>query len=237
MKSLFMKLSLLIGTMLLAPGALADSAFIGKVYHPYVMPLERQIEWRMSFNEEDDDDHENDNNMTQRLAFGHWLSERVTMEVYLLGERSEGEKFQVSGYELESRWMITEQGEYSVDWGALFAIKRPKDEDEWKIAAGLLAEKEFGKFSTTANFFVIYEPKEREKEAEFRLQHRYRWHPLLQPGIEFFVGDDFMGMGPSFMGIQRLEGQKQIKWEAGFIFGLDNETSDRSFRVGVEYEF
>lgn len=236
MKNTILKL-LCLSLFVFGPTVTADSAFIGKIYHPYVMPLERQVEWRLGFNEEDDDDHENDNNMTQRFAFGHWLSERVTLEAYLLAERTDGEPMKVNGYELEARWMITEQGEYEIDWGALFAIKRPKDEDEWKLAVGLLAEKEFGKFSTTGNLFLIYEPNEKEKEAEFRLQHRYRWHPLLQPGIEFFVGDDFMGLGPSFMGIQRLDGQKQIKWEAGFIFGLDDETSDRSFRFGIEYEF
>lgn len=236
MKRLIMKL-FIFTFAIISPVCAADSAFIGKIYHPYVLPLEREVEWRMSFNEEDDDEHENDNNMTQRFAFGHWISERVTMQAYLLAERSEGEPMKVSGYELETRWMITEQGEYAIDWGALFAIRRPKDEDEWKIAAGLLAEKETGKFSTTGNLFLIYEPKEREKEAEFRLQHRYRWMPEVQPGIELFVGDDFYGLGPSFMGIHRLEGQRQIKWEAGFIFGLDSETSDRSFRFGIEYEF
>jgi hypothetical protein len=214
---------------------LADSAFVGKVYHPYVLPLEKELEWRMGFN--DQEGHPDDNNMSQRFAFGHSVSERVSMEFYLIGERSGKEPFALTGYELEARWMITDQGEYAVDWGALFEVEKTKGKDEWEVAAGLLAEKEFGKTSVTANFFVIYELDEKEKEAEFRLQYRYRWIPPVQPGLELFVGDDFIGIGPSFMGIQRFDGQKQLKWEAGFIFGLDDETANRSFRFGLEYEF
>ncbi len=241
MKHNLMKLHLVCLSLLcsftISPAAFADSAFIGKVYHPYVLPLERELEWRISYNEEDGDEHGRDNNMTQRFAFGHSLSERVTMQGYVLAERSQGDNFKVSGYELETRWMITEQGEYAIDWGTLFAIKRPSDENEWKIAVGLLAEKETGKFSTTGNLFLIYEPIEHDDQIELRMQHRYRWKPQLQPGLELFVGDDFIGLGPAFMGIHRFEGQKQLKWEAGFIFGLDEETSDRSIRFGIEFEF
>lgn len=218
-----------------SPTAHASSAFVDKVYHPYVLPLEKEIEWRLGFNEEED--HPNDNNMTQSIAFGHSISERVSVELYLTGERSEGEEFKLTAYEVEARWMITDQGEYDIDWGALFEVEREKGESGWELSAGLLAEKEFGRTSLTANLFVIYETDENEKEAEMRLQYRYRWIPQIQPGIELFTGDDFIGIGPAFMGIQRFDGQKQLKWEAGFIFGLDDETADRSFRVGIEYEF
>ena len=217
---------------------LADGAFVGKVYHPYVLPLEQEIEWRLGFNEQEG--HPNDNNMTQRIAFGHSVSERVSVEVYLIGERSGNQKFALSAYEIEARWMITDQGEYAIDWGALFEIEKKKGANDWELSAGLLAEKEFGKTSLTANMFVIYEidrHQQNELEAEMRLQYRYRWLPQVQPGIELFTGDDFIGMGPSFMGIQRFDGQKQLKWEAGLIFGLDDETTNRSFRLTIEYEF
>ena len=215
--------------------AMASSAFVDKVYHPYVLPLERELEWRIGFNEQDG--HPDDNTMTQSIAFGHSINERVTVELYLTGERLPQEKFKLIAYELEARWMITDQGEYDIDWGAMFEFEKEKGESGWELSAGLLAEKEFGKTSLTGNFFVIYETDEKEKEAEMRLQYRYRWIPQVQPGIELFVGDDFMGMGPAFMGIHRFDGQKQLKWEAGFIFGLDNETPNRSFKFGLEYEF
>jgi hypothetical protein len=218
-----------------ATTAQADSAFVGKVYHPYVLPLEKEIEWRLAFN--DQKDHPNDNNMSQRIAFGHSVSERVTVEVYMIGERNRNSNFELTGYEVETRWMITDQGEYSIDWGALFEVEKERGTNAWELSAGLLAEKEFGRTSLTTNFFIIYETDEDEKEAQMRLQYRYRWIPQIQPGIELFTGDDFIGIGPAFMGIQRFNGQKQLKWEAGFIFGLDDETADRSFRLGIEYEF
>lgn len=229
-------ITIMLSTLLInCHSAYADSAFVDKVYHPYVLPLEREIEWRLGFNEQED--HPSDNNMSQRIAFGHAIGERVSVEVYLIGERNQNSHFALTAYEVEARWMITDQGEYSVDWGALFEVEKEKGQNVWEISVGLLAEKEFGQTSLTANLFFIYETDEKEKEAEFRLQYRYRWLPQVQPGIELFTGDDFIGIGPSFMGIQRFGGQKQLKWEAGFIFGLDDETANRSLRLGIEYEF
>ena len=35
----------------------------------------------------------------------------------------------------------------------------------------------------------------------------------------------------------RLSGRKQIYWEAGVIFALDNETADQTLKLSVEFEF
>lgn len=213
----------------------ASSGEVDKVYHPYVLPFEREIEWRFMSRQNDDG-----NTLTQRIAFGHALSQNFTVEAYLVGARDEKDDFGLQSYELEARWMITEQGRYWADWGLLFELEKEHQENAWEYSTGLLVEKELGRSSITANLFVVYEWGSNIKDevtSEVRMQYRYRWQPWLQPAIEFYSGEDFVGIGPAFMGIHRYQGQKQLKWEAGFIAGLNGDSKDHTLRIALEYEF
>lgn len=79
--------------------------------------------------------------------------------------------------------------------------------------------------------------KESELESELRLQYRYRWRPELQPALEIYSGEEYFGVGPALMGIFRIEGQRQLKYEFGFISELSHAQKDHSLRVALEYEF
>jgi hypothetical protein len=213
----------------------AGDAAIDKVYHPYVLPDETEIEWRFLAQNSD-----SSNALVQRLGYGFSLSENVTMEGYVVGNRDNSDNFGLESYELEVRWMMTEQGEFWADWGTLFTIEKKDALDDWSAKTGVLFEKEFGRTSLTMNFFVIQEwgnDAKKETETDFRLQYRYRWLPQLQPAIEFFSGSDYLGVGPSFMGLQRFADEKQLKWEMGFIFGLSNNSADQALRINIEYEY
>lgn len=226
---------LLLTVILTSTNVQADGVVVDKVYHPYVLPNEREFEWRILSRQNSEG-----NSLGQRLAFGHSITDNVMMEFYLVGERDDDGNFDISAYELETRWMITEQGEYWADWGLLFELEKEHSFNIWEITTGLLFEKEFGRTSLALNAFVIYESGSdinNEFEAELRLQYRYRWLPQIQPGIEVYTGEDYTGIGPAFMGIHRFEGQKQLKWEAGFITGLNGESKDHILRVAIEYEF
>ena len=222
------------------PSANADGPVVDKVYHPYVLPLETEVEWRFTANERNKDLGEEKDTLSQRIGYGRSLSENVTIEVYVVGERSHDTEFKLEGYEVEVRWMITEQGEYAVDWGMLFEVEKQHNFDNWEVKTGILAETEIGKGSITANLFALYEFGEtldNEFETELSLQYRYRLRPGFQPAVELYAGEDYLGIGPAFMGIHRFEKQKQIKWEVGIIFGLTNESSDNTVRIAIEYEF
>jgi hypothetical protein len=39
------------------------------------------------------------------------------------------------------------------------------------------------------------------------------------------------------MGTYRFEGQKQLKWEAGFISEISHSGKDHTLRFALEYEF
>lgn len=228
---------IIIGSLLLliSNAAVADGVVVDKVYHPYVLPNEREIEWRML-------SHQNDagNSLGQRLAYGQSITENVMVEIYVVGERDSTGDFGLSAYEIETRWMITEQGQYWADWGLLLEVEKEHTLDIWEVTTGLLFEKEFGRNSLALNAFLIYESGsdiQSEFETEFRLQYRYRWLPQVQPAIEIYIGEDYSGIGPAFMGIQRFDGQKQLKWELGFITGLNGDDKDHILRASIEYEF
>lgn len=222
--------------------AFADGIVVDKVYHPYVLPNEQEVEWRLISRDTDDG-----NLLSQRLGYGHSVSEYVTFEGYLIGSREEdkngesfGGNFDLAAYELEARLMLTDQGEYWADLGALFEFEKEHKEDNYEVTSGLLIEKEFGRTSLTLNFFLVYEwgtTIDSEWETEFRAKYRYRWLPQIQPAIELYSGEDYLGIGPAFMGIQRFNGKKQLKWEAGFITEVSNSGKDNSIRLALEYEF
>jgi hypothetical protein len=213
----------------------ADGVVVDKVYHPYVTANEQEVEWRLFSHKES-----NNNKLAQRFAYGQSLTDDVMLEFYLVGERDINDDFSLTSYELEARWMLTEQGEYWADWGLLFEIEKVQREKNWEVTSGLLVEKEFGRTSLTLNAFIIYEWGNTivsEFETEFSLQYRYRYLEQLQPAIELYSGENYLGIGPAFMGVQRFDGQKQLKWEVGFITGVDSRSKGHILRVAIEYEF
>lgn len=216
--------------------AWADNFTVDKVYHPYVLPFEREVEWRLTSRQSEEDG----NILMQRISFGHALSEYTILEAYIVGARDEGGNFGVAGYELELRSMLTEQGRYWADWGLLFELEKQNASNDWEFKGGLLTEKEFGRYSLTTNVLLVYEWGDTvpsEFEGEFKLKFRYRWIPEIQPAIEFYAAQDFVGIGPAFMGIKRFDRQKQLKWEVGFIAGFNGESKDHTLRMSLEYEF
>jgi hypothetical protein len=215
--------------------AIADGMVVDKVYHPYVLPNEREFEWRLMSRQTD-----TNTLIGQRIAYGQSLNETVMVEGYLIGEKIETDDFGLQAYEVEIRWMLTEQGELWADWGMLFEVEKQHNSNDWEVTSGFIFEKEFDRTSLTMNLFGIYEWGETiqdEIEVEFRLKYRYRWLPQIQPAIEVYTGDNYFGVGPAVMGIQRFDGQKQLKWEAGFITEVSNSGKDHSLRVALEYEF
>lgn len=229
---IFASVSLLLGY---TSTVLADGVVVDKVYHPYVLPNEREVEWRLFSHKESEN-----NKLAQRFAYGQSLTDNLMLELYLVGERDTNDDFTLTSYELEARWMLTEQGEYWADWGFLFEIEKEQSLKNWEVTSGLLVEKEFGRTSFTLNAFLIYEWGDTivsEFETEFRLQYRYRYLEQLQPAIELYSGENYLGIGPAFMGIQRFKEQKQLKWEVGFITGVDSRSKGHVLRVAIEYEF
>ena len=232
----------LIGLLCLAwlpKHAYADGFAVDKVYHPYVQPLERELELRSLYRHSDDD--EIDGGQTHRLGLGRSFTDRLFAEVYLIGEKeASGRSFALEAYEAELKWQLTEQGEYFADWGLLFELETERDDDVWEYSTAVLVEKEFGRWSGTLNLAAVYEwgdDVSNEWESQLAGQLRYRYSQAFEPAIELYSGDSDKGVGPVALGDHRFANGDKLHWEAGVIIGLDSESPDQTFRALLEYEF
>lgn len=218
---------------------LADGSSVDKVYHPYVEQLEWELEWRATH--EDENPHSGERRrQLHKLGLGRAVSEYVFVEGYVIGERSADESLAAEAYEIEALWQLSEQGEYSLDYGLLFELEMEREDDIWEYSTALLLERELGRFSATANAAVIYEwgdDIDNEWESSLALQLRYRYSPRLEPALEFYGNEDSRALGPLLRGRERLGTMKAMRWQLGTVFGLNSDSADYTLRGVVEYEF
>jgi len=230
---------LLLSAAIIAPAvASADGFSVDKVYHPYVQPLEREVEWRSLFI--NDDEEALDGKQVHRLGLGASFSDRVFGEVYLIGEKDSGGSLSLEAYELEVKWQLTEQGEFFADWGLLFELETERDDDIWEYGTTLLVEKELGRWTGALNLSAIYEWGDdisNEWESQLAAQLRYRHSRLFEPAVELYSGEDAKGIGPVALGDIRFSGGHKLRWEFGLIFGLDSDSPDQTLRTMFEFEF
>ncbi|CAA0117916.1 hypothetical protein [Zhongshania aliphaticivorans] len=215
----------------------ADGLAVDRIYAPYVNSLEKELEYRIS-SAEVGSGASNDY-IVQRFGFGAAVNDSIALEAYVSAE-GEGDANRLSGYELELRWQLSEQGEYAVDWGAVFEYEHSRDSKIEELAGKLVVLKEWGAMVTTANASLIYESSEstgEEFETALSLQARYRYRPMLEPALEFYAAEDYRGMGPVLVGAIRLAAANSLRWEVGTVFGLDEDSADYTFRLMLEYEF
>ncbi|MDB2705104.1 hypothetical protein N9Y67_01035 [Pseudomonadota bacterium] len=227
----FNKLILSVISFSVISSVLADGVAIDKVYHPYVQPLEREIELRMI---------SAGDGQKYRLGLGTALSDRLFIEGYVIGTNVNNDQLDVSAYELEVKYQLTEQGEYAMDWGVIAELEKERHEDNWEAATGLILEKEWASWSGTANLWAIYEwgdTIQNELESSLSLQARYRYSRYFEPAVEFYRGQNTSGLGPAVMGDVWFSGRNKLHWEAGVIFGLDSETDANTWRLLTEFEF
>ncbi len=218
--------------------AVADGLVVDRVYDPYVQPLETEFEWRSIIQSDDD------LGGPQKHSFGvgRGWTDRWATELYVIGAKSSGESISVDAFELEAKWQLTEQGEYAFDWGMVFELERETEtaNDAWELSTTLIATRDFGKWIGTANVGLIYEwgnHIQNEIETLLRLHARYRFKESLEPAIELHMGQDTVALGPALTGLSRLSPGKKLRWEAGVFLGVDSDSPDRTFKLGIEYEF
>jgi len=224
--------------LLLSPVLLADSNSISKVEHPYIQPEEKEISLQSLYHK--DNDPTKGRVLKHKLSLGRALSDKWFAEIAVSGKNDSSQSFQASSYEAELKWQITEQGEYSADYGLLLEYENEHNIDVEEVSASLLIEKQFGKWVGTTNLTGIYEwgkDISDEFETALAVQARYRYKPTLEPAIEFYAGELNKGIGPVLTGTQRLAPGKKLKWELGVILGIDNDSPNQTYRGLLEYEF
>ena len=217
----------------LSPAAWAD---IERVYHPYVEQRERELEYSTTVR-----DLNGDRTWLQRLGAGYSWTDRIFTEAYVISESLTDDEVQVHGYEAELKWQLTEQGEYWADWGLLFEAATSRDISEHEIAAGILWEKAISShWVGTVNALLEYEYGDditNEWETALRGQLRYRLGRAFEPAVELYLDDQDKAFGPVILGARKFGAGKNINWELGLLFGLDNRTPDMNLRASIEFEF
>jgi hypothetical protein len=217
----------------------ADGLGIDKVYHPYVDPLAWELEWR-AIHSDFNPATGVDRGELHRLGLSRAVAPRLAVEGYLIGWQSADEDFDLSGYEIEALWQLTEQGERWLDYGLLFELERSRDQSSWEGATRLLLEKEVGRFSAATNLEVAYEwggDTRDEWETSLAAQLRYRQRATFEPGLELYLAEDTEGLGPVIQGMFRLGLRRNLRYESAVVLGVDRRTPDVTLRLLLEYEF
>lgn len=211
-------------------------ADITRVYHPYVDPLEREIEFRLTQSHDDIDKHTN----LYSLGYGQAVSEKLFLEAYIIGSESDDSGADVEAFEAEALYQLTDKGSRAVDYGILIELERENENNITEAGATLLMEKEFDATSLTTNLGVIYEfgsGIDNEIDTLLRLQWRYRYQPSLEPALELYLDEYDKAAGPALIGLWRLSPGQKLRWETGLLFAIDDETPDTILRFSFEYEF
>lgn len=218
--------------------ACGDGMVVDKVYHPYVNAMEQEVEWRTTFQTRQR--NRPDNFIVHQFAYGRALDDRWFAELYVIAEESADDALEVNAYEAELLWQVTEQGEYSADYGWLFELETEKGMDAWEFSTGAVVEKEFRNWSATGNLLIAYEwgdDIQAEVDTSLALQARYRYSPRLEPALEFYAGEDTVAAGPVFLGQLTTGPGRRWNWEAGVLWRLDNKSPDLSVRLLLDFEF
>ncbi len=215
---------------------LADSSVIGQIYAPYVQPLEQEIEF-VWVEEERGDGSPLPASRRSKLGYGRSIWSGVYTELAVSSiDTYDSDYDQI---ELEAIWQITDQGEFASDWGLLLEAETSFGRDGSEITAGVLNQRDFGRFSVITNAKLTYEwgdDVNTEFETALGIQGRYRWRRELEPTVELFMGQNASAVGPGATGIWSFGGGRQLRWNASFLKGLKTGF-DYSVKLELEYEF
>jgi len=124
--------------ILYIPLCYSDGSSIDKVYVPYVQPLEKEFETR--FMVEKDNAQTLETYYLNKTAFGFSINERLFSEFYIITEDDKSMQPKTRAYEIELRYQLTEQGEYSLDFGAMFELEKYARKNIWEAKTGLLTK-------------------------------------------------------------------------------------------------
>ena len=126
-----------------------------------------------------------------------------------------------------------------------------KTTDADKVKFGPLAQKSFGKITTTANFYLekqIGANATGGTDGTYAAQVRYDWRKWLAPALEVYGDIGYINQnpgpkdqshlaGPALVGMVGLGRAGELKYEVGYLVGLSTTTPQSTVRWLLEYEF
>lgn len=206
------------------------------VYSPTVEYGETEIEFYID--RTDDDSPLLDGAEQIVLEVGKGITEKLYLAGKVIAEKAPGGSREVEEYAVEAVYQLTEQGEFSWDFGLLGEIVYGKQDSEIEeVEIGLLMATDISdKLTFTTNLIAEYENDESKFEGGVSAQFKYRLMPELEPAFEIYADEYNTVAGPVIKGTVKT-GADKIGYELGWLFGVDDDSADNTVKLIVEYEF
>lgn len=186
------------------------------------------------------------------LKLGYSPTSWWALEAALLWHREPGERFGYDAWEVETRFALTETGEYPVDVALLVEVEHPKDRSEgWELRWGPLLQMQSGALQANLNLLLARRLRsEAPARTEFGYEWQLRWRtsPSLDWGAQGFGSTgpwrDWNArsgqahrLGPALFGKLRTGGGSAVRYDAALLFGTGGEAPRRALRARAEFEF
>ena len=242
-------ISTLVLAGILTAGTTEPASAAHKIYSPHVEQGELELEARGHITRDNDSDQ--DNVRKEKFEIGYGITDWWFTSIFIEYEREPGHDYEHTATAWENIFVLTEPGQYWADVGFYVEYEKPEDNDKpEKVELKLLLEKESGKWVNTLNLIAEREVgggAEDEVEFGYAWRSKYRLQPSFEPGFELYGGlgsDEDFGLhggqehqiGPVFSGSFKLSGKTKLGYEAGYLFGLNENTPDNTFKWVLELE-
>lgn len=220
-----------------------------KVYSPHVEQGELELEVRSHIDR--DDDPAVNNTRKDKYEIGYGVTDWWFSSVFVEYERAPGESMHHSATAWENIFQLTEPGQYWLDLGFYleYEVQTGANKPE-KLEAKLLLEKSIDRWVHTLNFEAKREVgggASNTVDFAYAWRTKYKLKPEFEPGIEVygdlgndddfgFIGNQSQQIGPVFTGAFAVSSKTKFVYEAGYLFGLTDDSPSNTFKWLLELE-
>jgi hypothetical protein len=232
-------------------GISSTSAYAAK--HVISPIVERgEIEFESKLDGTMDDNPALDNAQSANVSVGYGVTSYWYTELELQWKKDAQSDYHFDSTSWENRFQLTPQGQYWLDLGMFLEyekVSQAGDHDNYTV--GLLGQKEVGETLTTGNLLLTRELGDGGAPGvatELRMQTIWRNSIRFQPGLEVYYEPGQWGnfnpsesrrlrAGPVMVGQVNAGSLSKIKYELGYLFGMNPASERGTVRARVEYEF
>ena len=227
-----------------------------EMHYPVIDYREAEIEHNGSTSFDNRSSMNNNQSYTIELGYGvtPWWEPELEFDL----AAAPGQNWNYNATTFENTFQLTEQGEYWADLGFFAEYQHAASRlDADAINFGPLVQKEWNNalgsgLNTlhTLNLLVSKEVGRNRNDATplaVSWQSRLELDPLFQPGVEYYgnfnniagptaMSDPTHRIGPVIVGAYNMYQYGKLKYEAGYLVGLNNATERGTIRWRLEYE-
>jgi hypothetical protein len=166
------------------------------------------------------------------------IAPELFLEAKFISERAAESSLTTDAFAIEAIYQLTEQGEYSWDFGLLGEVVYSRIDSEVSEVelGGILATDLSPVLRLTTNIIAEYESAEEKFEGGASAMLKWRLQPALEPAVEVYSDEYTSVLGPVVSGTLKSSHNK-FGYELGVLFGVTDESPDSTLKAKIEYEF